>query len=168
MREYLLTAPAKLPYLALFRKAPALAIPAALLACLGIVVFSWLMAQKSAEGLVRQSASGLVVVTLSPGSVRAAGTTKLLTPPQGVDVKLELELMNTSFHNYRSQLFRESEALDTRDGLRMEARGDHHVVPVTIAGWMLTPGEYEVRLSGVLDSGKYQVIDYYPLRVMSQ
>lgn len=107
-------------YLAHFRKVPALAISGALLVCLGIVLFSWLIAQKSTEGLEKQSASGLLVVTLSPGSSRTSGTT-LLTHPRRVDVKLELELADYSFHE--SQSFQVSEALDTRDALTMEAKG---------------------------------------------
>lgn len=163
------TAPANnLPfYLASFRKAPVLAITGALVICLGIVFFSWLLAQKSAEDLVRPSAPGLVVVTLSPNSTRASGTTQLLTvPPRVAEVKLELELTNTGFHNYKSELFRGSEALDTRDGLRMEVKGDHHrIVPLIIPGRSLSPGEYHVRLSGVLDSGRDQFIDDYTFRV---
>jgi hypothetical protein len=166
------TAPANsLPsYLALFRKAPVLAIAGALVIGLGIVFFSWLMAQKSAEDLVRQSAPGLVVVTLSPNSTKAPGTTQLLTvPPRVSDVKLELELTNTGFHNYKSELFRGSEALDTRDGLIMEAKGDRHrVVPVIIASRNLSAGEYQVRLIGVLDSGEEQFIDVYSFRVTAR
>ena len=87
------TAPASsLPfYLALFRKVPALANAGALLVCLGIVLFGWLTAQKSSEGLDKQSASDWLVVTLSPGSIATSGTSPL-THPRRVDVKLELEL----------------------------------------------------------------------------
>ena len=154
-------------YLAKLRKIPVLAVTGALVICLGIVFFSWVMAQKSAEDLVRQSASGLVVVTLSPNSTKAPGTTQLLTvPPRGADVKLELELTNTGFHEYRSEVFRGSEVLNTHDGLTMEAKGDRHrVVPIIIAGQTLIAGEYQVRLSGVLESGKDQFIDDYAFRV---
>jgi hypothetical protein len=65
---------------------------------MGIVFFSWQLAQKPAEDLVKQNASDLVVVTLSPGSNRATGTTQLLTfSSGGAGVKLELELANTGF-----------------------------------------------------------------------
>ena len=162
------TAPANtLPfYLAMFRKFPVLAVSGAVVVWLGIVLFSWHMAQKPAEDLVRPNASGFVVVTLSPGSTRTTGTTQLLTlSPRDAGVKLELELTKISFHNYRSELFRGSEALDTRDGLRMEAKGDRHIVPVVMAGGILSPGEYRLRLSGVKDSGSDQFVDSYSFRV---
>ena len=87
-------------------------------------------------------------------------------PPKGVEVKLELEIANTSFHNYKSELFRESKSLDKQDELKLEARGDQHVVPFTIAGDMLSPGDYQVKLSGVLDSGQDEFIDNYSFRVI--
>ena len=124
MRYASKTAPAScLPfYPVLVRKVPPLANAGAPLVFLGIVLFSWLTAQKSSEGLDKQSASGWLVVTLSPGSTVTSGTT-LLTHPRRVDVKPELELTDDSFHEFRSQLFRVSEASDTRDALRMEAKG---------------------------------------------
>ena len=127
------------------------------------------MAQRPAEELVRPNASGFVVVTLSPGSTRTTGTTQLLTiSPRDAGVKLELELTNAGFHNYRSQLFRGSEALDTRDGLKMEAKGDRHIVPVVMVGGVLSPGEYRLKLSGVEDSGTDQFVDNYSFRVTNQ
>lgn len=159
------TAPAPF-YLAAFRKSPVLAVSGALAVWLGLVFFSWQLAQKSAEDLVKQSASGLVVVTLSPGSTRTTGTTQLLIlPTRDAGVKLELELTNTGFHNYKSELFRGSEALDTRDGLQMEAKGDHHVIPVIFDGRTLSPGEYRLKLSGIQNSGSDQFVDNYSFRV---
>jgi hypothetical protein len=84
-------------YLAPSRKAPALALSGALVACLEIVSGCLFIAQKSAEDPVRQSASGLVVVILSPSSMRTVDTTQFLTlPPRDVYVNFELELSNTS------------------------------------------------------------------------
>lgn len=154
--------------LARSRKSPRLAVSGALLVSLGVVFFSWLIARQPTEELLSQNASGLVVVTLSHGSTATAGMTQLLIPTRGVAVKLELELTNISFHSYRSRLFRGSELLDTRDGLRMEAKGGRHIVPLLLAGRLLTAGEYEVRLSGVLDSGTDQLIDVYPFKVAGQ
>jgi hypothetical protein len=62
-----------------FRKVPALAITGALLACLGNVIFGRLIAQKAAEDLGNQNAPALVVVTLLPGSMRAASAPQFLT-----------------------------------------------------------------------------------------
>lgn len=164
------TAPASsLPNsLARFRKVPTLAVSGALLVTLGVFFFSWLIARQPTEDLLSMNAPGLVVVTLSRGSTITRGSTQILIPTRGVAVKLELELTNIGFHRYRSRLFRGSDLLDTRDELRMEAKSGHHIVPLLLARRLLTPGEYQVQLSGVLDSGGDQLIDTYPFTVTGQ
>jgi hypothetical protein len=47
----------------------------------------------------------------------------------------------------------------------MEARGDHHVIPVVMSVATLSPGEYRLKLSGVQDSGMDQFVDNYSFRV---
>jgi hypothetical protein len=156
-------------YLGSFGKGPTLAVSAGLVACLGIAFIYWLVALRPAERMVQQNAQHLVVITLAPGSTRASGTTKRVSvPPKGVDVKLELELANTSFQNYKSELFRESRSLETQDKLKMEAKGDQHIIPIMITGEMLSPGDYQVKLSGVLDSGQDEFIDNYSFRVTTE
>jgi hypothetical protein len=152
--------------LAPFRKVPALAFSAVVVACL--VFFGWFVTRRSAEAPVKHTASDLMVVTLAPGSTRSSGTIKRVKVPPRVDVQLDLELRNTSFHKYKSQLLRESEVVETRDQLEMEVKGDHHIVPLPIAGETLTPGDYQVRLSGVLDSGDDEFIDNYSFRVVAE
>lgn len=152
-----------------FGRVPALAFSAAVLLCLGIVFCYWLVSRRPAANVAQQDTSRWVVVTLTPGSTRSSGTTKRVTmPPKGLDVKLELEVAKTGFQNYKSELFRESQSVETRNELRMEARGDHHIVPVTILGDMLSPGDYQVKLSGVLDSGQDEFIDNYSFRVVTE
>ena len=89
-------------------------------------------------------------------------------PPKGAAVKLELELTNATFRNYKSELFRENKSLQISDELRIEAKGEQQVVPFTVTGEMLVPGDYEVKLSGVLDSGADEFIDNYSFRVSSK
>lgn len=156
-------------YLASVGRGPALAASAAVVLCLGIILYCWLVARRPAPNTAQQSASRLMVVTLAPGSTRSSGTTKrVAVPPTGVDVKLELEIANTSFHNYKSELFRESQALETKKELKIEARGDQHIVPLLITGEMLSPGDYQVKLSGMLDSGHDEFIDNYSFRVTTE
>jgi hypothetical protein len=52
------------------------------------------------------------------------------------------------------------------DELRLEAKGEQSIVPFTITGEMLSPGDYQVKLSGVLDSGADEFIDNYSFRVV--
>lgn len=156
-------------FLASFGRGPVLAVSAALVLCLGLIFCYWISARRPAASAIRQNNSRLMVVTITPGSTRSSGTTERVTvPPKGVDVKLELEVANRSFNKYRSELIRESESLDTQDELKVETRGDQHFVPLTIAGDMLSPGDYQVKLSGVLDSGQDEFIDNYSFRVITE
>jgi len=108
-----------------------------------------------------------MAITLAPGSMRSGGTTQRVNvPPKGVDLKLELQLARPTYPKYRSQLLRESETLQTTDDLKAEPKGNQHIVPLTITREILTPGDYQVRLSGVLDSGQDEFIDNYSFRVI--
>lgn len=134
---------------------------------LALGLLSWFASRKPVEQhVVQQDSSAVVVVALAPGSVESRSVTAqhVTVPPQGVDVKLELEIKNTRFRNYKSELFREDKSLQT-DKLSMETKGQHHIVPLTITGQMLSPGDYQVKLSGVLDSGQDEFIDNYTFRV---
>lgn len=146
---------------------PALAFSASLVALLGIIFLVWLAARHPEQ--LQQNAPRVTVVTLAPGSPRSGDATpRVNVPPKGYDLKLELELAPATFHKYRSQLLRESETVQTTDDLKAEAKGDQHVVPLTITREILSPGDYHVRLSGVLDSGQDEFIDNYSFRVIDR
>ena len=130
-------------------------------AVMGIGLLTWYAVRKPGEQpAVQQDSDRLVVVQLAPSSLETKGVT---VPPQGV-VKLELELANASFKNYKSELFRENKPLQT-DELRMETKGAQQIVPLTITGETLSPGDYQVKLSGVSESGHDKFIDNYSFRV---
>lgn len=155
--------------LASFGRVPALAFSAVVLLCLCMALCYWIISRRPAANMAQQTASRTVVVTLVPGSTRSSGNTQRVSmPPEGVDVQIELEVANTSFRNYKSELFRESQPVVTQDELRIEPRGDQQVVPLTIAGEMLSPGDYQVKLSGILDSGQDEFIDNYSFRVVTE
>lgn len=141
---------------------------AAILACVGIICLGWFGSKREAEGVVQQTIPRVVIVTLAPGSTRNEGlsTQHVTVPPKGVEVTLELELTNATFRNYKSELFRENRSLQVSDELKPEAKGEQHVVPFTVTGDMLSPGDYQVKLSGVLDSGQGEVIQNYSFRVI--
>jgi hypothetical protein len=65
-------------------------------------------------------------------------------------------------------LFRESRSLGKQEELRRVARGDQEFVPVTIARDLLSPGDYQVKLSGVRDSGHDELIDNYSFRIVTE
>lgn len=155
--------------LASFGRGPVLAMSASVLLCAGLIFCFWVVARKAGPTTADQNDSRVLVLTLLPGSIGSSATANRLTlPPSGVHVKLELEVANTQFRNYKSELFRESQSLETQNALKMEARGKQHIVPVTIAGDRLSPGEYQVKLSGVLESGVDEFIDQYSFRVTTE
>jgi hypothetical protein len=169
LKRYVDANPAHVPdptpfYLASFSRGHAIAFAAAIAVCLGILFLSWQVTRKPTVSITGQSTSRVMVVSLAPGSMRSTGGTQRVTvPPRGVDLKLELEVTDTSFPNYKSQLLRGSEPLQTNE-LKMEAKGTHNVVPLTITGEKLSPGAYSVRLCGVSDSGK-KFLDSYSFEV---
>ena len=139
-----------------------LAFALTLAAVLGIGLLYWLAVRKPVEQhALHQGSSRVVVVALAPGAVESQGVT---VPPQGFNVKLELRVTNASFKNYKSELFRENKPLQI-DALRVETQGEQQIVPLTITGQTLSPGDYQVKLSGVSDSGQDEFINNYSFRV---
>jgi hypothetical protein len=147
---------------------PALLFCIAGVALLGITLLSWFVFRRPPLLPVQQRAEHVVVVTLAPGSITTGNTTaqRVNVPPKGYNLKLELELANASFRNYKSELFRENKRLQTHGELRIEPKGEQYVVPLTITGEILSPGEYEVKLSGVSESGADAFIEKYSFRVI--
>ena len=138
-----------------------IAFAAVVVAVMGIGLLTWYTVRRPVEQpVVQNDQSRLVVVHLAPSSVETKGVT---VPPQGV-VKLELAVPNTSFKNYKSELFRGNKPLQT-DKLSVETTGAHQIVPLTITGETLSPGDYQVKLSGVSESGQDEFIDNYSFRV---
>ena len=178
LRRYLnsqpvLVSPDEIPVAVRQIKTPApatkfLALSAAVVATIAIIALvCWLSPRKPQPSTVPEDSSRLVKVTLTPGSQRSEGITTqpVQVPPRG-RVRLEMQVSNSSFHNYKSELFRENDPLQTAVELKPETKGEQHIIPWTITGEVLSPGEYQVRLSGVLDSGHDEFIDNYSFRVV--
>ena len=133
-----------------------------------LTLLCWRANRRPQQETVQQNTSTPVSYTLTPGSLRSEGAAParvVKIPPKGVNVRLAMEVANTSFRNYKSELFRENESLQTADELKAEPQGEQHVVPWTIAGDVLSPGDYQIKLSGVADSGPDAFIDNYSFRV---
>ena len=132
----------------------------------GLVLLGWLTVRRPLTRSTSRSADQVVVVTLAPGSVTTAGNTtrQVNIPPKGYNLKLELELKNASFRNYRFELFRENQSVQTSAALSIEAKGEQYVIPLTITE--VLPGDYQVKLSGVVESGADEFIQNYSFRVI--
>jgi len=148
---------------------PLMAFSVAGVALLGIALLGgWIALRRSPVRSAQQGTGPVVVVTLAPGSIATEGDTaqRVNVPPKGYTLKLELELQNSSFRNYKSELFRQNKSVQTDGALSIEAKGEQFVVPLTITGERLSPGDYEVKLSGVLESGANEFIEKYSFRVI--
>ena len=130
-----------------------IAFAAVIVTALGIALLCWFVFRKP-----------VMVVQLAPGSVEKQGVT---VPPQGFNVKLELAVANRNFKNYKSELFRENTPVQT-NALKIETKGEQQIVPLTITSETLSPGDYQVKLSGVSDSGHDEFIDNYTFRVTTK
>jgi hypothetical protein len=140
---------------------PVMAFSVAGVVLLGVVLLGWFGFRRPPSRWAQQHVEPVVVVTLAP-----AAAPRVNVPPKGYNLKLELELANPSFRNYKSELFRENRSVQTRGELRIEAKDSRYVVPLTITGEMLSPGDYEVKLSGVSESGGDEFIEKYSFRVI--
>jgi anti-sigma factor RsiW len=154
-----------------FNRNPAFTVIMIVIAGLLVTLIGWLIVMKlpAQQSAAKSSASETPVVRLAPGSMTRSGDgiRHLHTPAQNVDLKLELELPKSDFKKYRTQLFRENEALESQEELKTQPFNTHYVVPVTVTGEILKPGDYQMKLSGVLESGKPEFIDSYSFRVTS-
>jgi len=135
---------------------------------LGIALLGWITVRKPSTRAAQQNAEPVIVVTLAPGALTTGDDTtrQVNVPPKGYNLKLELELKNASFHNYRFELFRENKSVQTSAAVPIEAKGQQYVIPLTITGEELSPGDYQVKLSGVLESGANEFVQNYSFRVI--
>ena len=159
--------PASAPLFATFYRKPAFAVLLIVVAGLLVALLGWSFLRKTpANNLARKSSPAEVEIALAPGSMRSdGGIQHLPAPAKNVRVKIELQLAKSDFQQYRTQLFRENQALDSQESLKSEPRNAHYVVPVTVTGGILTPGDYQMKLSGVGDTGAAAFTDSYSFRV---
>lgn len=173
VRRYEIPAPAPkfFPFAAgTLARGTALAVSAAIVVSLVLLtLYCWRVTRRPEERTAQRDSSTLDV-PLMPGSLRSEGavTPHVNVPPKGVNVRLKMEVTNTRFRNYKSELFRENESVQSADELTAEPDGEQHIVPWTITGDVLSPGDYQVKLKGVVDSGEDQFLDNYSFRVVKK
>lgn len=158
--------PPSSPLFATFTRNPAFGVLAIVIAGLLVTLMGWLYAVKSGGHHPAQLAATEMELNLSPDSVKSGGTIKHLPAPAKTDrVKILLELPKSDFKKYKTQLVRANEVLESQEELQTESRSSRYVVLVTFTGATLIPGDYQVKLSGVPDSGQPTYIDSYAFRV---
>ena len=155
-----------LPMFTSFHRNPAYAVSLIAVAGLLATVVFWVVTKSPGTQVSTNKATALI---LTAGSTRSGGAIKAMRAPAKNDrVNLELELTKSDFKKYKTQLFREDQAVESQDELKTIPRNAHYVVHVTFTGELLTPGDYHLRLSGVPDSGQPTFIDSYAFRVTAE
>lgn len=159
--------PAPSPWFMSFHRNPAYAVSMILVAGLLATLIGWVYVKRSPT--LHSTAAKIPALTLSAGTNGSGSSIKKLrVPAQNDEVKVELELTKSDFKKYKLQLFRENQALTSQEELPIVPRNTHYVVPVTFTGNILTPGEYQLKLCGVPDSGQPTYIDSYSFRVTDE
>ena len=159
--------PAPSPWFVNLHRNPAYAGAMIVVAILMATLVFWVYVKKSPT--IHTTAATMPALTLTAGSTRSGGNIKKLrVPAQNDEVKVELELTKSDFKKYKTQLFRENQALASQEELPIVSRNTHYVVPVTFTGNLLTPGEYQLKLCGVPDSGQPTYIDSYSFQVTAE
>ena len=155
------------PWFTNSHRTPAYALSLVLMAGLLTTLVFWVYVRKSST--MQGTSAKIPALTLTAGSTRSGGSIKELRVPAHHDeVKVELEVAKPDFKKYKTQLFRENQPLASQEELPIVPKNTHYVVPVTFTGNLLTPGDYQLRLSGVADSGEPAFIDSYAFRVTAE
>jgi hypothetical protein len=161
--------PASSPLFATFYRNPTFAVLSIFVAGLLIALVGWLLVAPSQGTSIAEVVPPQKVVVLIGDSTRTAGKMNHLSAPaKNIQIKLELELIKADFTKYKMKLFRANEAdkaIDTQEELKTETRDTHYFIPVVVTSEKLTPGEYHLKLCGVLESGQPSTIDNYSFRV---
>jgi len=134
-----------------------------------VLAGSWVVFRNwSSETTVQRQSHNILKIALISGSTRGDGATqKVLVPPGVVSVQLEIELARNEYKSYSAALLTpENSILTTREGIRPEVINGHGVVYFILPAQILKPGDYQVRLDGIAESGK-EPVDNYRFRVVN-
>ena len=139
----------------------------------GALVFaaSWLVFHnRSSETTLRRHPQNIVKVALISGSTRGNGAIQKVLVPPGVDsVQLEIELARNEYKSYTEELLTpENYNLMTTDGIRPEVTNGNGFVYFILPSQILKPGDYQVRLDGIAESGSREPVGNYRFRVVSR
>ena len=134
-----------------------------------VVAASWMVFRnRPSETPVQRQSQNILKFALISGSTRGEGAMQKVLIPPGVDsVQLEIELTRNEYKSYSAELLTpENNILTTREAIRPDVTNGHGVVYFNLPAQILKPGDYQVRLDGISDSGKEQV-NIYRFRVVN-
>lgn len=112
----------------------------------------------------------VIALMLAPGRIRGGGETKRLVLPPGIEqVRLELELAGDVSSRYRAVVMNsEGNEIWTRTGLRPRRGGARPVVSFSIPARLLAEDDYELKLTGLDNTGQPERADSYYFTVLKK
>lgn len=149
---------------------PALRLSLAAISLIAVLGVSWIiLTNRLSYEKASDKPQSIFIATLSPGLTRDVGATAGISiPPDKDTVRLQLQLESSS-HGYRSYSAElktsEASTLLSRDKLQPEVKDTYRVVNLDVPSQILKAGDYQVRLSGVDESGATEPVGRYPFRV---
>jgi len=116
----------------------------------------------------RERVPSVVVLTLTPESVRSAGELKRLDVNGVTSAEIRLKVTSNDYSSYRATLEKEGRATLTGEQLNREATSDGEVVVWNVPVRLLAGGDYRLKLSGVTSRGELEDVARYSFRVLTK
>jgi hypothetical protein len=88
----------------------------------------------------------------------------LVIPKDPSIFELRLELPNDKFETYRASL-QTDEGVELAVIDALTARLSRGVVVLDLPSWLMRPGSYQIKLTGILSSGEYEDVSVYPFEI---
>lgn len=129
-----------------------------------VVAFLWVIRNPRPQG-----ASGLAItVDLTPGLVRADGEIKRISIPSGTGtVNVRLALPTDEYPSYRAVvLTSQGTKIWSTDSVKTETLDGRKTIFLSLPADLLSPGDYQVRVSGQLPDAKFEAVTSYTFRVL--
>ena len=151
-----------------FNRNPILAFSLIIAVCLGLAAF-WIIHQKrSSETVVHQDSQNILTIALSSRSTRGDGVTQRVSIPPRIDaVRLQLELIRNEYKSYNVALLTlENESLSVGHTIKPSAAGAENIIYFIVPSDILPPGDYQVQVSGIAESGRLEPLEKFYFRVV--
>jgi hypothetical protein len=117
-----------------------------------------------------QTSFAVVSLNLKPILVRDIGENRSVVIPRNPSiVRLRLELPVVKYQTYATSLQTDDGVdLGAIDGLMASTLNNGKVVVLDLPSWLIRPGSFQIKLTGVLPSGQSEDITRYPFELTNQ
>lgn len=151
------------PFFSFLSRNPILSYSLAAVVVLVIGAVTW-MALKNPGS---QGPSQVLAVVLTPGLTRDSGEiTKIAIPPGTGTLQLKLQLPKADYTSYRARLIAEDQSeLWSASDLKPVLGNATTFIEANIPSRLVKPGDYEVKVSGLLSSGQFEDTQRFTFRV---